>query len=370
MSDVVSPAPANVLVYDGRIGELYRIFVVNLLLTIVTLGVWRFWATTRIRRYLWSRTSSGGERFEYDGTGGQLFVGFLIAIGLVVALFVVAILLSISLRAISPILSLLPIILVYVAIAVLACGAVFSAQRYRLNHTIWRGIRGGMEGSMFTYGLRAVGYYLAAAFTFYQLLPWAWLRLTERRVNASAFGTLRFSCHCRASKVYLRFLVTFLGVVVLGCAVFGTFAWFERPLFALMTQQHDRFAQQILMRRLTIPLFAAYLVFGLGTTLISASFQAAFYRHLTSNTALGALRFSSDVVTMDLVKITVGNVLILVVTLGFGLPIIIHRNARFSTTHLLAAGALDLDQIGQSAQRVSRFGEGMFQALDAGAGAL
>jgi len=370
MSEVNAPAPASILVYDGRIGELYRIFLVNLLLTIVTLGIWRFWATTRIRRYLWSRTSSGGERFEYDGTGGQLFVGFLIAIGLVVALFVVAFLLSIALHAISPFLAVVPIFLAYFAIFVLAFGAPFSAQRYRLNHTIWRGIRGGMEGSMVTYGLRAVGYYLAAAFTLYQLLPWAWLRLTERRVNASSFGTLRFSCHCRAGQVYLRFLFTFLAIVVLGCAVFGTFALLERPLFALMTQQHDRFAQQILIRRLTIPLFAAYLVFGLGATLISASFQAVFYRHVTGNTALGALRFSSDVVTMDLVKLTVGNVLILVFTLGFGLPIIIHRNAMFSTTHLLAEGALDLDQIGQSTQTVSRFGEGMFQTLDAGAGAL
>ncbi len=370
MSDVVSPAPAIVLVYDGRIGELYRIFMVNLLLTIVTLGIWRFWATIRIRRYLWSRTSSGGERFEYDGTGGQLFVGFLIAIGLVMALFVVAFLLSIALHGISPILSPLPIFLAYLAIFVLAFGARFSAQRYRLNHTIWRGIRGGMEGSMFTYGLRAVGYYLAATFTFYQLLPWAWLRLTERRVNASSFGTLRFSCHCRAGQVYLRFLVTFLAIVVLGCAVFGIFAWLERPLFALMMQQHDPLAQQRLLRRLTIPLFAAYLVLGVGATLISASFQAAFYRHVMGNTALGALRFSSDVVTMDLVKLIGGNLLILVFTLGFGLPIIIHRNALFSTMHLLAEGALDLDQIGQNSQTVSRFGEGMFQALDAGAGAL
>ena len=49
--------PTALLSYDGQIGEFYRIFLVNLLQTIVTLGIGRFWATTRTRRYLWSRSS-------------------------------------------------------------------------------------------------------------------------------------------------------------------------------------------------------------------------------------------------------------------------------------------------------------------------
>jgi uncharacterized membrane protein YjgN (DUF898 family) len=370
MSESVSPAPHAVLAYDGRIGELYRIFLVNLLLTIVTLGIWRFWATTRLRRYIWSRTSSGGERFEYDGTGMQLFIGFLLAIGLFIGLFVAAFLLGLALHAISPVLAVVPLILVYLAIFVLALGAPFSAQRYRLNHTIWRGIRGGMQGSMITYGLRSLGYYILAGLSFYQLLPWAYLRLLERRINASSFGTLHFTCRGRAGQLYVRFLLTFIAVIVLAVAVFGTFALIERPLFAMMTQPHSQLEQQMLIRRLTLPLIAVYLVFGIGVALISASFQAAFYRHVTSHSTLGMLHFASDVTTGDVVKLIIGNLLIIVFTLGLGLPIVIHRNAKFFTAHLLATGALDLSQIGQSPLPVSRFGEGMFQALDAGAGAL
>jgi len=52
-----SDAPHQALHYDGRIGPLYRIFVVNLLLTIVTVGIYRFWAITRWRRYFWSHMS-------------------------------------------------------------------------------------------------------------------------------------------------------------------------------------------------------------------------------------------------------------------------------------------------------------------------
>ena len=63
--------PHTQFVYDGRLGELYWIFIKNILLMIPTLTIWRFWGKTRMRRYLWSHTSLAGDRFEYTGTGGE-----------------------------------------------------------------------------------------------------------------------------------------------------------------------------------------------------------------------------------------------------------------------------------------------------------
>ena len=51
-------------------------------LTVLTLGIYRFWARTRLRRYIWSAIDVGGDSFEYTGTGLEKFLGFLI--GLVV----------------------------------------------------------------------------------------------------------------------------------------------------------------------------------------------------------------------------------------------------------------------------------------------
>src|SRR6266511_2976791 len=73
--------PVQKLEYDGRIGALYWIFIKNLLLNFITLTIYRFWGKTNIRRYAWSHTSLQGQRFEYTGRGGELFVGFLIVIG-------------------------------------------------------------------------------------------------------------------------------------------------------------------------------------------------------------------------------------------------------------------------------------------------
>jgi uncharacterized membrane protein YjgN (DUF898 family) len=78
-------APHTGFVYDGKLGELYGIFLSNLLWTLLTLTVFRFWAKTRMRRYLWSRTSLNGDRFEYTGTGGELFVGFMIVMPIYLA---------------------------------------------------------------------------------------------------------------------------------------------------------------------------------------------------------------------------------------------------------------------------------------------
>src|SRR6056297_4326250 len=66
--------------YAGERGPLFKLAVVTAMLTIVTLGIYRFWAKTRIRKYVWSSVSGGRDAFEYTGTGIEKFLGFLMAI--------------------------------------------------------------------------------------------------------------------------------------------------------------------------------------------------------------------------------------------------------------------------------------------------
>ena len=51
-------------VYDGKLGELYAIYLRHLAMMLVTLGWSRFWGRTRIRRYVWNHLSVLGDRFE------------------------------------------------------------------------------------------------------------------------------------------------------------------------------------------------------------------------------------------------------------------------------------------------------------------
>ena len=79
-SDTPAGAKTTLFSYHGDTGELFKIYLVNFLLTVITLGIYRFWGKTRIRRYLWSHIEILGDRLEYIGTPKELLIGFLIVL--------------------------------------------------------------------------------------------------------------------------------------------------------------------------------------------------------------------------------------------------------------------------------------------------
>lgn len=68
--------------FTGRGSEYFKIWIVNVLLTIITLGIYYPWAKVRNRRYFYANTKLADRNFEYHATGKQLFIGFLIAVGI------------------------------------------------------------------------------------------------------------------------------------------------------------------------------------------------------------------------------------------------------------------------------------------------
>lgn len=127
--------------YLGKPG-LVGIVVKNLLLTIITLGIYRFWARTRLRRYFWSNIAVAGEPIEYTGTGSELFVGFLIALAVLLPLGVVYA--AVERALLGNVTATIVLKTLYVvALATLIQAAKFRARRYRLSRTAWRGIRAG-----------------------------------------------------------------------------------------------------------------------------------------------------------------------------------------------------------------------------------
>jgi uncharacterized membrane protein YjgN (DUF898 family) len=47
--------------YDGKMGAVAGITALNAILALATLGIYRFWGTTRLRRYIWSRIEVFGD---------------------------------------------------------------------------------------------------------------------------------------------------------------------------------------------------------------------------------------------------------------------------------------------------------------------
>ncbi len=87
MEVAATAQPARQPSFVGNAGALFGIQLVNLLLTVVTLGIYSFWGKTRVRGYLWSQTEFEGDRFAYHGTGKELLIGWLKAFAILFVLF-------------------------------------------------------------------------------------------------------------------------------------------------------------------------------------------------------------------------------------------------------------------------------------------
>jgi uncharacterized membrane protein YjgN (DUF898 family) len=368
------PEPSRVLRYDGRIGELYGIFLINILFTILTLGIFRFWAITRYRRYLWSHMRFQNQRFEYTGTGGEIFVGFLLAGLVMIGAAILAGIAAWALSHVSPFLAFLPFVLLYLFLVVLGAGAIFAAQRYRLGRTQWCGIRGGMQGSMLAYGVRALLYGFLAGITLFQMLPWIGVRLAERRINASSFGSARFAFHGRAKQLYGPFVLTFLATGLLLILPATPVGLHVRSLMPALTEARrisgiDPKPLADVMRKLEWSAAAAVLAFLFGAGLLRCWYVACFERHVVGNSSLGPVHLISILTGRALFGLMLGNACIMLFTLGLGYPVTIHRTARLLGDTIWTKGVLDLATLTQSPLQPSRYGEGFYQQLDAG-GAL
>ncbi len=87
--DLQRPGGSDAIEFRGERKPLAGIIVKNTLLTIITFSIYRFWARTNIRKYYWSNTLLLGDRLEYTGRGGELFVGFLIVMAILVPVSIV-----------------------------------------------------------------------------------------------------------------------------------------------------------------------------------------------------------------------------------------------------------------------------------------
>ncbi len=314
MNDAFTRDGTRRLAHHGRGGELFVVFVVNLLLRIVTLGLYHFWAKTRVRRYLWTQTSFDGERLEYTGTGLELFVGFLKAMVVLVggAVLVTAALSELEVLAVPLVLAL------YLGFPVLAGFALYGARRYRLTRTRLRGIRFGLDGSGWDHGLKMLGYGLLAVLTLGLYTPYMRMKLTGNLYNNTRFGSQPFTFDGHGGDLFGRFLLAVL---------------------------------------LTLP--------TLG--LVWVWYQAAEFRYTLSRLRVGDLSFELAESDMSLAWFFFTNTLIVVLTLGLGLPWVMVRTLRHLGEQMVITGQLDYAAIRQAQEESEAMGEGLAEALDLGA---
>lgn len=361
------------IVFTGSGGEYFRIWIVNLFLSILSLAVYSAWAKVRRQRYFHRNTRFAGSAFDYHARPAAILVGRIFAIAGLAA-FVVAVELQ-PLAALG----------LLVAWLLGLPWIVHRALRFRHANTSWRGIRFGFLGTVgeayralmmpvvawmlvvaaavglaWRYGSdAALGLVLlAAAAGTYALLPLLHYRLRRYHHDNACLGMLptRFSATAGMFYgVYLRSLALGIALVVGFLALLvGTMVAIGGVSTAIEVAA-------------TAP-GGAPAVAGLGILAGAASwfawmmvrpyFLARMQNLVWNRTRIGPHRFVSRVRMRRLWAIRMSNFLLVLATLGLFLPFAKVRLARYRLQSVEVAVLGDLDRIeGGERERVSAFGE-------------
>jgi uncharacterized membrane protein YjgN (DUF898 family) len=145
-----SPVPPPMPVaFSGSRSEFFHLVKRGAALELVTLGFYRFWLLTDIRRHLWSNTLVDGDAAEYTGRGKELLIGFLVALAILVPIYLGYFLIGLEAEHYQAFAS-IPLIAFFYLFGQFA---IYRARRYRLTRTVWRGVRFWMSGSGWIYAL-------------------------------------------------------------------------------------------------------------------------------------------------------------------------------------------------------------------------
>lgn len=349
--------------FEGRWRDYAPIALTNLLLTIVTLGLYRFWGTARSRRYLWANSRFIDDHLEWTGTGKELFVGFLMVIVLIGLPFLFlqfgaqALILQ-GQEELAAALTLAAFFTIFYFTGV----ARFRALRYRLARTWWRGIRGGSDDGGFGFGVQYMWRTMIAYVPMGLLIPWSMMSLWNRRMNRMSFGSEPLVARGRARPLMGRFLLFYLAPLLFALLAVATAGTLGRELGGGIRVMSN-FPPVLRMIAFLVIFVGIYVLLGL----IALAYYAAFLREAISNLHWGGLQFSFEASTDDWLALFFGDIALVVLTLGIGAIFLDYRHWKFFITHLGAAGEIDLDQLGQSQTKTSRHGEGLLDAFDVGA---
>ncbi|MFU8836760.1 MAG: YjgN family protein [Thiohalomonadaceae bacterium] len=305
----------------GQGGEYFRIWIVNILLTILTLGIYSAWAKVRNHRYFFGNTRLDGHSFEYTASPIAILKGRLIAMA-----FLIVYLLS---QEFMPMLSVVLFLVFLVALPWLVC----RTMAFRNYHSRYRNLRFGFDGQYMGALKAFVLWPIAGVLSIGILMPYAIYKQKYFLVENSRYGTRHFVPDFSPKGVYMIYLVA-LGIAVAGLVLM----WipFIGPLF----------------------LMAAYL---LAFAYVTANTSNLIYNQ--SN--LDVHGFDSRLVFTRLAFIYFTNGLLILFTLGLAIPWAKVRLARYRAECLSLNAEGELDSfIAAEDQRRSALGEEIGEAFD------
>lgn len=287
-ADALSPpGSAGAVQFLGKEAAYWRLRVKGAGLLILTLGIYRFWFATDVRRYLWSSTEIAGDSLEYIGLATELLGGFLIAIAIMVPLYTAiasaALTLDTSEESIAAI--------AFVLLVLLGQFALYRARRYRLTRTVFRGVRFDQHGSAGRYAFYALFWWTLVIATLGLAYPWAQAALQRFKMRHTSYGDLAGSFAGSGSALFVRslplwFLV--VGPVIVAFVVLGHMVDWDALNKMVAAGESNPLA--LLTGKTGATVFGV-LAAGIGTSLIAVLLLYPLFAAMTMRWWISGLRF-------------------------------------------------------------------------------
>lgn len=332
---LAEPAVEHGIEFTASAAEYFRIWIVNLALSLLTLGIYSAWAKVRTQRYFYGNTRLAGATFAYSADPIAILKGRIIAAVLFGTYLVTA--------HFAPLVNLGVLAL----IGVLMPWIVVRSLRFRARYSAWRGLSfrfGGRDGQ--AYGL-FLGLPILAVFTAGLLFPY--VKAMQQRFVAENhhFGGEAARFEMRTGDYYVAYLVA---VGIMFAAMMGiVFLSVGAAMASQGAVLDERGASSALLVAMVVLIYLVY--FGVFVFL-RVSITNLFW----NNVSLGPNRFRCTLRTLPLFWIYLVNVLAIVASLGLLVPWAMVRTARYRARNftLLAQGDLDAfcAEAGQSQRAV------------------
>jgi uncharacterized membrane protein YjgN (DUF898 family) len=305
----VSPPQLVGFSFTGTTGEYFRIWIVNLLLSIVTLGFYWPWAMVRTRRYFYSNTHLDGHSFDYLAKPKNLLIGYLI----VLVFFAIYLMAGIF----NP-LFVYPVILVY---GIAAPWMIYKAFRFRAKNTSYRNVRFKFCGNLSDSYVTFLAWPALILFTFGLILPYWEMKKKEYYFDNLQFGKTVFNFRPKAAEYYKYYLLFF----AIGMGLYFVLIFLAIGAAALFgananTTNPDALAEEGLAILMIIGAAVGYAFLILIAVVFQKGLWVLIFNYNMTVWTLGKFGFESKMKLAKFVGIAVGNLFASIFSLGLLIP--------------------------------------------------
>ncbi|MBS0314005.1 MAG: DUF898 domain-containing protein [Proteobacteria bacterium] len=339
--------PAQRFQFTGSGGEYFRIWIVNVLLTIVTLGIYSAWAKVRRLRYFYNNTRLAGSSFDFRGSPIAILKGRVIA-------FLLLLLIQV------PFLGAVVLIFYFALLP----WFIYRSMRFHLANTTYRNLRFAFMGTaggiyrailfpiaiilisvvmsfIVHFASRGIGSVMLAIsiFAFYGIGPYIQYRIRAYVTAGSRMGTAQFGLHVGPGRYYLAYVVAvgyWIAYVAVAFAILATV--FGLDLSSLQGTM-DAIKEGSIPHRVAMIILLA--VFYIGMLAVVPLVQGMLQNTVWSGTSLERKAFQSDLRVANYVVTWLGVTILTVITIGLYRPFAVVQLARLRLEALSWQGSPD-----------------------------